>query len=68
MTEINTMQTIADSVSAEVNKQRGANSEFNQQLQRFKDFKKTLDEAGVVYGDKYEIPLMSRIQGNLNSK
>lgn len=31
------------------------------QIERFKKLKKKLDEAGYVYGDKYELPLMERL-------
>jgi len=57
-------QMIVDSVTSELSKRSNLPAEFNDQIARFREFKRRLDDAGIVYGDKYEIPLMSRIQSN----
>ncbi|HAH09978.1 MAG TPA: hypothetical protein DCL54_13060 [Alphaproteobacteria bacterium] len=36
-------------------------AEFQEQLKKFRALKDRLDGAGLVYGDKFEIPLMARI-------
>lgn len=35
--------------------------EFVEQIQRYNEFKERMRKAGVEYGDKFSIPLMSRL-------
>jgi len=37
-------------------------AEFIEQLERYKAFKQKMNEAGIEYGDKYEVPLMARLR------
>lgn len=49
-----------DMLIAEINKKRG--EEFSKQLNAFKDFKKAMQKAGVYQEEKYDVPLMHRIE------
>lgn len=51
----------SERLSRELSKSDGKPREFSQQLQRFKEFKDRLVDAGVYREDRYDIPLMHRL-------
>ena len=53
------MTKLADKVIEERSRER--DEEFREQLAKYKEFKERMKAAGVEYGDKYQIPLMSRL-------
>lgn len=55
------MGEVAEAVKKVARDKERFGSEFAEQLERYKKFKKAMNDAGVEYGDKYEIPLMTRL-------
>lgn len=41
---------------------------FLEQIEKYKEFKGRMKDAGIEYGDKFSIPLMSRLGHTLKSK
>lgn len=62
------MAKTADAVRDVVSRKREHGREFAEQIERHRKFKEKMREAGVEYGDKFEIPLMSRLGHTVKSK
>ncbi len=59
---------IADELMTEMKKYSTYSSDFKAQHEDFKKLKKELLNAGYIYGDKFEVPLMIRMGCKINSK
>jgi hypothetical protein len=62
------MGKIAEAVERERKRPRNQSESFRRQIEKNKEFKERMRAAGVEYGDKFTIPLMSRLGHVVKSK
>jgi len=61
------MAKIVKDVQAVLDKKEKLGKEFRDQINSYEQFKSRMKDAGVEYGEKFSIPLMSRLGHFVNS-
>jgi hypothetical protein len=62
------MGKLADALAKAKQTRKDRDPKFVEQLETYKKFKDRMKEAGIEYGDKFSIPLMSRLGHTVKSK
>lgn len=55
------MANVVEAVKDVISRKEERGKAFNEQLERHRKFKERMRAAGVEYGDKFTIPLMTRL-------
>ena len=55
------MTKIEDALRGALDQRQHMDKKFLEQIEQYSRFKERMRQAGVVYGDRYVIPLMSRL-------